>query len=147
MNTSATTSSQQHQQEISFYDQDVQLEDPARLAEQAYFDDYDRAMAAAALTADYYDYYNDKTINDDNDEMMDYDEEYEEEEEGSGQSAYDYNNDALLSLIVGVQSYLSDVSNAGIDRHDSPLLDLQYKMYSYLKQRALDMGIESDLLY
>ncbi|KAG0166376.1 hypothetical protein DFQ28_005963 [Apophysomyces sp. BC1034] len=139
MNPSVTTLPQQ---ETPYHDQDVQLDDSALLAEQAYFDEYDRAMATAAFTADYYDYYNDETTNDN--DMMEYE---EEEVEESNQPSYDYNSDALLSLIVGVQSYLSDASVAGIDRNDSPLVDLQYKMYTYLKQRACDMGIDTDLLY
>ncbi|KAI9315164.1 hypothetical protein BX666DRAFT_1835762, partial [Dichotomocladium elegans] len=55
---------------------------------------------------------------------------------------YDYEQDSLLHLIVGVQSYLTDMSAAGIDRKDSPLLELQYKMYTYLKRRAYEMGFD-----
>ncbi|EIE89425.1 hypothetical protein G6F46_003304 [Rhizopus delemar] len=44
-------------------------------------------------------------------------------------------NDRLLKLIVDVQSYLSEAPTS-----DSPLLALQYKMYTYLKQRALEMN-------
>lgn len=62
------------------------------------------------------------------------------------QHLYNYQEDSLLHLIVGVQSYLSDMANAGIDRNDSPLLDLQYKMYTYLKQRACDMGVDAENL-
>lgn len=125
--------------------------------EQALFGEYDRAIATAALTADYYDYYNNDNAlsadldNLDEDVVMDnyYDKEQDQEEDNDieNQSVYDYQNDSLLHLIVGVQSYLSDVSSAGIDRHDSPLLDLQYKMYTYLKRRACDMGVDIDNLW
>ncbi|KAH8556621.1 hypothetical protein BGW37DRAFT_405488, partial [Umbelopsis sp. PMI_123] len=51
--------------------------------------------------------------------------------------------DALLNLIVGVQQYLADLQTAGANnRQDSPLLELQYKMYTYLKQRACEMGMD-----
>ncbi|KAL0095875.1 hypothetical protein J3Q64DRAFT_1615238, partial [Phycomyces blakesleeanus] len=53
----------------------------------------------------------------------------------------DYQNDSLLNLVVGVQSYLSDMTTQPT-QHVSPLLDLQYKMYIYLKQRAIDMGLD-----
>jgi hypothetical protein len=53
--------------------------------------------------------------------------------------------DALLNLIVGVQQYLADLQNAGANNcQDSPLLELQYKMYTYLKQRACEMGMDLD---
>lgn len=47
-----------------------------------------------------------------------------------------YINDSLLKLIVDVQSYLSEAPT------DSPLFALQYKMYTYLKQRASEMGMD-----
>ncbi|KAJ8661535.1 hypothetical protein O0I10_002802 [Lichtheimia ornata] len=79
----------------------------------------------------------------DDDEMYDNFEEQEAQHQGEQQSAYDYQQDALLHLIVGVQSYLSDLSCSGLsnDQQDSPLNDLQYKMYTYLKRRAHDMGV------
>ncbi|KAI8970968.1 hypothetical protein BDB01DRAFT_813147 [Pilobolus umbonatus] len=48
----------------------------------------------------------------------------------------EYHDDSLIKLIVDVQSYLMDAPT------DSPLLALQYKMYTYLKQRAYDMGMD-----
>ncbi|KAI8141205.1 hypothetical protein BJV82DRAFT_503069, partial [Fennellomyces sp. T-0311] len=54
-----------------------------------------------------------------------------------------YNNDALLYLIMGVQSYISEMSNNGLmNERDSPLFELQYKMYTYMKQRACEMGFD-----
>lgn len=47
-----------------------------------------------------------------------------------------YVDDSLLKLIVDVQSYLSEAPT------DSPLFALQYKMYTYLKQRASEMGMD-----
>ncbi|KAI9494104.1 hypothetical protein BDB00DRAFT_762685 [Zychaea mexicana] len=57
---------------------------------------------------------------------------------------YDYEEDSLLHLIVGVQSYLSEFNTMNVDRNDSPLVDLQYKMYTYLKQRACEMGVDME---
>ncbi|KAI8889550.1 hypothetical protein K501DRAFT_282212 [Backusella circina FSU 941] len=42
-------------------------------------------------------------------------------------------DDSLLKLIVDVQSYLSEAPT------DSPLLQLQYKMYTYFKQRVSEI--------
>ncbi|KAI8070348.1 hypothetical protein BC940DRAFT_235881 [Gongronella butleri] len=79
---------------------------------------------------------------------MDPPQQYQKEDRVGNDDAYHYENDALLKLIVGVQSYLTDMaatSSSGA-RQDSPLLDLQYKMYMYLKQRACDMGVDIDAL-
>ncbi|KAI8982195.1 hypothetical protein BDF20DRAFT_798166, partial [Mycotypha africana] len=75
-----------------------------------------------------------------------YDQEMEEAVQEADNDDYGYNygynygyddnhlmDDSLLKLIVDVQSYLVDASK------DSPLLALQYKMYTYLKQRALEV--------
>ncbi|GAA5809847.1 hypothetical protein MFLAVUS_003262 [Mucor flavus] len=50
---------------------------------------------------------------------------------------YDYRNDSLLELVVGVQTYLTEQA-----KFDSPLYDLQYKLYTYMRQRALDLGVQ-----
>ncbi|KAG2232550.1 hypothetical protein BDF21DRAFT_428822 [Thamnidium elegans] len=47
-----------------------------------------------------------------------------------------YVDDSLLKLIVDVQSYLSEAPT------DSPLFALQYKMYTYLRQRASELGMD-----
>lgn len=117
--------------------------------EAADFGDYDRAMAAATLTADYYDaqYYTEMEDTEmEYDEMEQDDDEEPENQKEHQQEEYDYEQDSLLHLIVGVQSYLKDVSTTGVDRNESPLLDLQYKMYTYLKQRACEMGIDTNTL-
>ena len=79
-----------------------------------------------------------------NDNEQEQQEQQEEGEETQTQDSYDYQRDSLLHLIVGVQSYLSDASALNMDRNDSPLADLQYKMYTYLKQRACDMGVDME---
>ncbi|KAI9266797.1 hypothetical protein BDA99DRAFT_506695 [Phascolomyces articulosus] len=76
------------------------------------------------------------------DDHVEVDEESEKQQEEHG---YDYQRDSLLHLIVGVQSYLSDANALHQDRNDSPLVDLQYKMYTYLKQRACDMGVDMEM--
>ncbi|KAI7865126.1 hypothetical protein BDF14DRAFT_1711613, partial [Spinellus fusiger] len=64
---------------------------------------------------------------------------YESEDEDAAYSMDTHeDNDALLSLVVGVQSYLSD-TDSNPSYHVPPLLNLQYKMYIYLKQRVLEM--------
>ncbi|KAJ8659117.1 hypothetical protein O0I10_005156 [Lichtheimia ornata] len=150
----------------------VSLNEPSLIEEQdGYFDEYDRAMEAARLSADIQDYcYSQHYLwqqkeqvneNDDDDTMM---MEYQEEENNyyyydgdddmmdeddrqsiASEEESSYNNEALLSLIAGVQSYLTDATNAGIVK-DSPLLELQYKMYLYMKQQACEMGYNVDEL-
>jgi hypothetical protein len=82
------------------------------------------------------------------DDMLYYEEEMYAEEHQQPAEVCDKtqeDQDALLNLIVGVQQYLADLQNAGANnRQDSPLLDLQYKMYTYLKQRACEMGMDLD---
>jgi hypothetical protein len=91
--------------------------------------------------------YNEAMYEQENDMLYYEDDMYYEEEpqpEASDDLQQD-NQDALLKLIVGVQQYLSDLQNAGANNHqDSPLLELQYKMYTYLKQRACEMGMDLD---
>ncbi|CDS05784.1 hypothetical protein LRAMOSA08312 [Lichtheimia ramosa] len=74
-------------------------------------------------------------------EMYDFEENQVQQQQH--QAEYDYQQDALLHLVVGVQSYLADLSCSGLsnDQQASPLNDLQYKMYTYLKRRAHDMGV------
>ncbi|CAO3623569.1 unnamed protein product [Mucor fragilis] len=86
-------------------------------SELNYFHDYDQDMAEAVNEAEYQDYC------------------YQQEQEQQDEAA-DIMDDSLLKLIVDVQSYLSEAPT------DSPLFALQYKMYTYLKQRAFEMGME-----
>ncbi|KAJ2962047.1 hypothetical protein NQZ79_g2765 [Umbelopsis isabellina] len=94
--------------------------------------------------------YNDSLYQEESD-MMYYEEEmYREEyeqpyEQPETCSTKQEGQDALLNLVVGVQQYLADLQTTGFDnRQESPLLDLQYKMYTYLKQRAYEMGADLD---
>ncbi|KAG2186204.1 hypothetical protein INT43_002642 [Umbelopsis isabellina] len=94
--------------------------------------------------------YNDSLYQEETD-MMYYEEEmYREEyeqpyEQPETCSTKQEGQDALLNLVVGVQQYLADLQMTGFDnRQESPLLDLQYKMYTYLKQRAYEMGADLD---
>lgn len=149
----------------------VPLNETSLMEEQdCYFDQYDRAMEAARLSADIQDYcysqhylwQQKEQVNADNDDdVMDYQEEENnyyyynndgdenmmmmEEDDDRQEEESSYNNEALLSLIAGVQSYLTDATNAGIVK-DSPLLELQYKMYIYMKQQACEMGYNVDEL-
>jgi hypothetical protein len=84
-------------------------------SEQVYFNEYDQEMVEAVNEADYYD--------------------YQEQEQEQEQEPYVVDQ-SLLQLILDVQSYLSEAPT------DSPLFALQYKMYTYLKQRASEMGMD-----
>ncbi|KAL9551146.1 hypothetical protein PS6_005160 [Mucor atramentarius] len=88
-------------------------------SELNYFNEYDQEMAQAVNEAEYQDY------------CYQQEEDQEQQEEEA-----DIMDDSLLKLIVDVQSYLSEAPT------DSPLFALQYKMYTYLKQRAFEMGME-----
>lgn len=90
--------------------------------ENAYFNDYDQEMVEAVNKADY------------NDQQKE-----QEDQEQDDEYIID---ERLLKLIVDVQSYLSEAPAA-----DSPLLALQYKMYTYLKQRAMEIGMENNQDY
>ncbi|KAI9277845.1 hypothetical protein BY458DRAFT_504213 [Sporodiniella umbellata] len=69
-------------------------------------------------------------------EADDQDQYYSEEE-------YDYDSESLIKLILGVQTYLSEQAKIyGRNIADSPLYALQYKMYNYLRQRALELGAD-----
>ncbi|KAG1461171.1 hypothetical protein G6F56_005787 [Rhizopus delemar] len=51
-----------------------------------------------------------------------------------------YEDDALLNLILGVQHYMTERAKIFDGKlTDSPLYNLQYKMYSYLRQRASEV--------
>ncbi|KAI7871175.1 hypothetical protein BDF14DRAFT_1764113 [Spinellus fusiger] len=58
-------------------------------------------------------------------------------------TTYEKNQDSLLSLVLGVHSYLSEVAEASPKTHESPLFGLQYKVYMYLKQREQELGLDS----
>jgi hypothetical protein len=120
--------------------------------DQSYYADYDREMANAVAEADYLDYYyqGESQVKECHDEEMTHiDEPYHCNDNGlyyqhEQQEEYCYENDSLLSLIVGVQSYLEEQTSAGTikGKSDSPLYSLQYKMYTYMRQRACDMGVQ-----
>lgn len=97
-------------------------------AEEGFFQDYDQEMIEAVAEADYFDYYEQQQQGED-------EEEEQEEEEMQQEEEYILDH-SLLKLIVDVQSYLSEAPQ------DSPLFALQYKMYTYLKQRAFEMGMD-----
>ncbi|KAI8641028.1 hypothetical protein BD408DRAFT_418959 [Parasitella parasitica] len=82
-------------------------------SELNYFNEYDQVMVEAVNEAEYQDYYQ---------------QEQQEQE-------IDIMDDSLLNLIVDVQSYLAEAPT------DSPLFALQYKMYTYLKQHAFEIGM------
>jgi hypothetical protein len=143
------------------YDQQNTLMKDAIHAEEVFFAEYDEAMS---LEADYFDHHQQQiyhehqnvtdrclgNANSDDRHAQNQQDLQEEEEEDDNMDTddvvYDYQDDALLKLIVGVQSYISDLTSVGVDRHDSPLIGLQYKMYTYLKQRVDDMGVDVDSL-
>ncbi|KAI9004567.1 hypothetical protein CLU79DRAFT_782819 [Phycomyces nitens] len=63
------------------------------------------------------------------------------QEEKTDEEYFNERQDGLLSLILGVQSYLSEVSKTRPGEHDSPLFDLQHKMFMYLKQRDFEVEL------
>ena len=101
--------------------------------EEACYAQYDFEMANAVAEADYEDMYEQEHYN-----SQEYasDEEYEEEEE---EEYEDDQDDALLSLVLGVQNYLTE--QASHHAEQSPLYNLQYKMYTYMRHRALQLGL------
>ncbi|KAK4516102.1 ER membrane glycoprotein subunit of the GPI transamidase complex-like protein [Mucor velutinosus] len=112
-------------------------------AEEKYcYAQYDLQVANAVAEADYEDYYCEYQYQDecDQDEYM---EEYDDEEPQQYQQdpSYDYRNDSLLSLVVGVQNYLTEQADQS-SKCDSPLYNLQYKMYVYMRQRAIELGVQ-----
>ncbi|KAL9558268.1 hypothetical protein MBANPS3_000968 [Mucor bainieri] len=114
-------------------------------AEEDYcYTQYDLQVANAVAEADYQDYYceyqQQYQDEDHQDEYMDdqdeYMEEYDNEEPQQYQqdSSYDYRNDSLLSLVVGVQNYLTEQADQS-SKCDSPLYSLQYKI-------AIELGVQ-----
>ncbi|CAO3621877.1 unnamed protein product [Mucor hiemalis] len=129
-NESICKDQQQHQQQYYQGEEDWDMD---LVNEEASYAQYDFDMANAVAEADYQDYY---YYEDDTNEE---EEAYEEEQ------YYDYQSDSLLSLVVGVQSYLTEQEQQQANlstKHDSPLYSLQYKMYTYMRQRALELGVQ-----
>ncbi|KAG1444467.1 hypothetical protein G6F56_010286 [Rhizopus delemar] len=78
----------------------------------------------------------DQEMNEAMEEADDMDQYYSDEE-------YDYQNDSLLCLILGVQNYLAEQTKMyGNKVTESPLYGLQYKMYTYMRQRASELGVD-----
>ncbi|KAI8879020.1 hypothetical protein K501DRAFT_287593 [Backusella circina FSU 941] len=103
-------------------------------AEQVYFNEYDMAMEEAINDADRY--IEELHQMQQQEEEVGIDSEIIQEEQ---QAPVDENyiiDESLLRLIVDVQSYLTEAPT------DSPLLKLQYKMYTYFKQRVTEMDVE-----
>lgn len=136
---------QQQQQQGNDWDT-MELEEEN---EEAYYAQYDLDMANALAEADYQDcYYEQQQYNE---QQYEEEEEYDEKEEDyhyqdqqdQKLSDYDIQNDSLLSLVVGVQSYLTEQADfSAVNKLDSPLYNLQYKMYTYMRQRAFELGVE-----
>lgn len=129
-NESICNDQQQHEQQFYHGEEDWEMD---LAQEEASYAQYDFDMANAVAEADYQDYYYyEGDINEEDEE------EYEEEQ------YYDYQSDSLLSLVVGVQNYLTEQEQQAnlTTKHDSPLYSLQYKMYTYMRQRALELGVQ-----
>jgi TATA-binding protein-associated factor Taf7 len=119
--------------------------------EDACYAQYDLEVANAVAEADYQDYYYEQQqqqlqqSQQVEEEYFDEEEEKEDDDEDEyysnqkPQQTYDYQHDSLLSLVVGVQSYLTEQEQSN---NDSPLYSLQYKMYTYLRQKALELGVQ-----
>ncbi|KAI7855080.1 hypothetical protein BDC45DRAFT_107989 [Circinella umbellata] len=116
---------QEHQQQRYIYSQHTQQQ-LERAEKDYYFSDYYNEQEAVEAAVSL---------------------EEEEDDRKSASSMESYNNDALLYLILDVQSYISEMSNSRLmNETDSPLFGLQYKMYTYMKQRAFEAGFNVDSL-
>ncbi|ORZ25591.1 hypothetical protein BCR42DRAFT_400499 [Absidia repens] len=123
---------------------------------------YDQAMYDAC----YYDYQQQQVYDDENGFVDNY--EYDDnadtimwdDEQQSGyynqqddddaneyQQEENHDDSALLRLILGVQTYLDEATTTNRSTADTPLMDLQYKMYTYMKQRAFELGMDTSSLY
>ncbi|SAM08598.1 hypothetical protein [Absidia glauca] len=110
------------------------------------FAQYDHAM--------YEDYCDDDQQQEYDDDPSYYSDDYEDDDamawDGSdynqdGQDEKSHDDSALLRLILGVQMYLGETNVSGT-KDDTPLMELQYKMYTYMKQRALELGMDTSSL-
>jgi hypothetical protein len=99
-------------------------------AEQVYFDMYDTAMEEAINDADRYI----EELNQTQEQVEEVGIKSEEQQDPMDENYII--DESLLRLIVDVQSYLTEAPT------DSPLLKLQYKMYTYFKQRVSEMDVE-----
>ncbi|ORX50451.1 hypothetical protein DM01DRAFT_1384722 [Hesseltinella vesiculosa] len=70
-------------------------------------------------------------------------EELDQVQQETNEKEEEHDDSSLLRLIVGVQMYLSEQPCASID---TPLMDLQYKMYTFLKQKACELGVDASVL-
>lgn len=138
----ATTSSYSYYEPIGneqeLFQQDCDMEDVC-------YAQYDYEMANAVAEADYQDCYYEQQLQQIQ-QSQEVEEYFDDEEDAyysdeKPQQSYDYQHDSLLSLIVGVQSYLTEQEQYA-SSNDSPLYGLQYKMYTYMRQRALELGVQ-----
>ncbi|KAI8637592.1 hypothetical protein BD408DRAFT_424309 [Parasitella parasitica] len=113
-----------------------QVQEKQQQEEEECYTQYDLEVANAVAEADYEDYYCESHYQDNQDESMS---EYEDDQQQN--QPYDYRNDSLLSLVVGVQNYLTEQADNS-SKCDSPLYNLQYKMYIYMRQRAIELGVQ-----
>ncbi|CAO3609036.1 unnamed protein product [Cunninghamella echinulata] len=153
--TSTTEYNHMMEQEYHYTNESIQIMQQRELND---FEEYDQAMYNAMYYTDDYSYHDGDYMEDDEEEeqqqqqqqddynddnMMLWDdnnnEEYEYEEEQQ------HDDSALLRLIVDVQMYLSE--SPSLNKNDTPLLDLQYKMYTYMKQKAIELGVDTSNLY
>ncbi|KAI9299500.1 hypothetical protein BJ944DRAFT_274188 [Cunninghamella echinulata] len=145
--TTATEYNPMMEEEYHYSNEAIQIMQQRELND---FEEYDQAMYNAMYYTDDYSYHDGDYMEDDeeeeqqndynDDDMMLWDdnnnEEYEEEQ---------HDDSALLRLIVDVQMYLSE--SPSLNKKDTPLLDLQYKMYTYMKQKAIELGVDTSNLY
>jgi len=51
--------------------------------------------------------------------------------------------DPLLRLCVGVQAYIYELRQRGASHNDSPLLDIEYKLHSYVQVHSATTMVAS----
>ncbi|KAI9487781.1 MAG: hypothetical protein EXX96DRAFT_554629 [Benjaminiella poitrasii] len=128
--------------------------------EEQHHTQYDTDMVNAVAEAGFQDYYyyclEQLKLQQNQDEYMsDADDIYEQDynipyglqhtsEMQQGQEAACQSN-SLLNLVVDVQTYLTEQADYynHLPMHESPLYNLQYKMYTYLRQKSLESTSEN----
>ncbi|CAO3624255.1 unnamed protein product [Cunninghamella blakesleeana] len=142
------------EEQYQFTNESIQMMQQRELND---FAEYDQAMYGNNNDYPLYYYHNNDAAVDysygmeeevqemDDDMMMWENDDDQEDQDDQEEEEENHDDEALLRLIVGVQMYISESTT--LSKKDSPLLDLQYKMYTYMKQKAIELGVDTSNLY
>ncbi|KAI8078136.1 uncharacterized protein B0P05DRAFT_542642 [Gilbertella persicaria] len=108
-----------HQQKEEINSSQISIKSNQLYMEDSYIQ-YDLQVANVIAEADYQDY-------------------WEQDKEQTNDDVQD-DSDSLLNLVMGVQNYLAEQKTIRTEEYNSPLYDLQYKMYIYMRQKAFELG-------